>query len=83
MKKETISRARLRTTSINAQGDQVASLRRGLSNKYRQRPAHQQNDYLIWIANAKLDETKQKRILQMLEELKSGDRYMKMKWRRR
>lgn len=52
----------------------------GLLELYNARPPYQRNDYLGWIARAKRDETKQKRILQMIEELKQGDRYMKMKW---
>jgi uncharacterized protein YdeI (YjbR/CyaY-like superfamily) len=47
---------------------------------YKKRPAYQQNDYLGWIARAKLDETQIKRTNQMLDELKKGDVYMKMRW---
>ena len=46
---------------------------------YMARPAYQRNDYLGWIANAKKEETKQKRLNQMLDELKIGGVYMKMK----
>ena len=48
---------------------------------YLTRPPYQQNDYIGWINSAKRPETQQKRLAQMLEELKSGDRYMKMVWR--
>jgi len=48
---------------------------------YRARPPYQQNDYIGWITRAKQDTTKQKRLQQMLTELKGGTRYMKMKWR--
>ena len=48
---------------------------------YRSRPAYQQNDYLSWINRAKLEETRQRRLGQMLAELTRGDRYMKMVWR--
>ena len=51
-----------------------------LLERYETRPPYQQNDYLGWISRAKLDATKEKRINQMLDELKKGDRYMKMKW---
>lgn len=51
-----------------------------LLEKYYARPPYQQNDYLGWISQAKMQSTKEKRIKQMLEELKKGDRYMKMKW---
>ena len=33
-----------------------------------------------WIAQAKRQETRDRRIAQMLTELASGDVYMKMKW---
>ncbi len=45
---------------------------------YRNRPPYQQNDYLGWIARAKLEQTRQKRLAQMLRELAGGDRYMNM-----
>lgn len=51
---------------------------RGLMGVYQQRPAYQQNDYIGWITRAKREETVQKRLEQMLEELGRGDRYMKM-----
>ena len=55
--------------------------RRGLMEAYRNRPAYQQNDYLGWIANAKRQETVEKRLNQMLDELAAGDTYMKMSWK--
>ncbi len=51
---------------------------RGLMDEYRERPAYQQNDYIGWINGAKLQETKDKRLLQMLDELEVGGVYMKM-----
>lgn len=51
---------------------------RGLMAEYKARPAYQQNDYIGWINNAKLQETKEKRLHQMLEELEKGGVYMKM-----
>lgn len=54
---------------------------RGLMNAYRSRPPYQQNDYIGWIMRAKRDETKQKRLKQMLDELEGGELYMNMKWR--
>jgi uncharacterized protein YdeI (YjbR/CyaY-like superfamily) len=51
--------------------------------EYRARPAYQQNDYLGWINRAKRDQTRQRRLGQMLAELARGDRYMKMVWRPR
>lgn len=52
----------------------------GLMETYRSRPAYQRNDYLSWIKRAKLEETKQKRLAQMLKELKQGGVYMGMNW---
>lgn len=56
---------------------------RGLMDAYRARPDYQQNDYIGWIIRAKRDETKEKRLAQMLDELEGGNRYMNMKWRPR
>lgn len=50
----------------------------GLMAAYRARPAYQQNDYLGWIAQARREETKQKRLHQMLDELERGGVYMNM-----
>ena len=62
---------------------QDALAEHGLDKAYRTRPPYQRNDYLIWIAGAKREETRQKRLNQMLEELRAGDRYMKMAYRPR
>ena len=51
----------------------------GVVSDYEMRPAYQQNDYIGWIERAKRPETKAKRLLQMIDELKSGGVYMKMK----
>jgi uncharacterized protein YdeI (YjbR/CyaY-like superfamily) len=56
---------------------------RGLMAAYRERPPYQQNDYLGWIARAKLEATQHKRLNQMLDELEGGRLYMKMAWRPR
>jgi uncharacterized protein YdeI (YjbR/CyaY-like superfamily) len=48
---------------------------------YVERPPYQQNDYVFWITRAKREETKQKRLDQMIRELKNGKLYMNMKWR--
>ena len=58
----------------------AALIGQGLLKLYNARPAYQRNDYLGWISRAKLEATKEKRINQMLTELKQGDRYMKMRW---
>jgi uncharacterized protein YdeI (YjbR/CyaY-like superfamily) len=76
-KKTTLKRKR------NALPKSIRALlvKHGLLALYKARPAYQRNDYLGWIAQAKLEATKQKRINQMLDELKQGDRYMKMAWK--
>jgi uncharacterized protein YdeI (YjbR/CyaY-like superfamily) len=51
--------------------------------RYRERPPYQRNDYLMWINQAKLDATRQKRLARMLAELRSGNAYMGMAWRTR
>ena len=51
-----------------------------LMDVYQARPPYQRNDYIGWITRAKREETKQKRLNQMLDELKKGNAYMKMKW---
>ena len=53
----------------------------GLMEAYKARPPYQQNDYIGWITRAKRPETRQRRLTQMLEELASGDHYMKMPYR--
>lgn len=54
---------------------------RGLMDAYRARPPYQQNDYLGWIARAKMEATRLKRLDQMLDELQGGKLYMNMAWR--
>jgi uncharacterized protein YdeI (YjbR/CyaY-like superfamily) len=56
---------------------------RNLMDAYRERPDYQQNDYIGWLTRAKREETRQKRLTQMLEELEGGKLYMNMKWRPR
>ncbi|HTM83048.1 YdeI/OmpD-associated family protein [Asticcacaulis sp.] len=53
---------------------------RGLYDRYEARPPYQQNDYLGWIAQARREGTRHKRIEQMLDELEVGGLYMKMRW---
>ena len=52
----------------------------GLMAAYEGRPPYQQNDYLGWISRAKLETTRQKRLDQMLAELRGGKKYMNMAW---
>jgi uncharacterized protein YdeI (YjbR/CyaY-like superfamily) len=51
-----------------------------LMEAYQKRPPYQQNDYIGWITRAVHNETKQKRLKQMLQELHRGDTYMNMKY---
>ena len=53
-----------------------------LMDAYHARPAYQQNDYIGWITRAKLETTRQKRLNQMLDELKGEKLYMNMEWRK-
>ena len=55
-----------------------ALIDRGLMKDYQARPDYQQNDYLWWINDAKRQETKDRRLEQMLDELKRGGVYMNM-----
>jgi uncharacterized protein YdeI (YjbR/CyaY-like superfamily) len=55
---------------------------RNLMEAYHARPDYQQNDYIGWITRAKGEETRQKRLAQMLEELEGGKLYMNMSWTR-
>ena len=52
----------------------------GLMPAYQARPRYQQNDYLGWIADGKQEETRERRLNQMLTELKHGKLYMNMSW---
>ena len=51
-----------------------------LDKFYKSRPAYQKNDYIVWIARAKTEKTLHKRLQQMMDELKDGDKYMKMEY---
>jgi hypothetical protein len=62
---------------------EAALQKRGLMDAYLARPPYQRNDYIGWITRARLTATKQKRLKQMLDELKKGDVYMKMEWKKK
>ena len=51
-----------------------------LGDAYAARPPYQRNDYIGWIERAKRPGTRTKRLIQMLDELRAGDRYMNMAW---
>ena len=53
----------------------------GPTEAYGNRPPYQQNDYIGWIIRAKREETRRKRLAQMLDELCRGDRYMNLAYR--
>lgn len=53
---------------------------RGLRDRYDARPPYQRNDYLLWINKVKRDDTRQKHLNQMLDELEAGGVYMGMPW---
>lgn len=60
----------------------LSALKRSkLFEAYESRPPYQQNDYLGWITSAKQPATQQRRLDQMLDELRSGDKYMKMSYK--
>jgi uncharacterized protein YdeI (YjbR/CyaY-like superfamily) len=59
----------------------VALDERGLRAQYEARPPYQRNDYLLWINKVKRDDTKQRHLAQMLEELEAGNAYMGMAWK--
>ena len=52
----------------------------GLWERYHARPPYQRNDYIGWITRGKREETRQKRLTQMIDELQSGDAYMGMEY---
>jgi len=58
-------------------------IRENLWSAFEQRPFYQRNDYTHWITSAKREETKNKRMTQMLEELRDGHLYMNMEYNTR
>lgn len=58
-----------------------ALTKHNLMEAYRARPPYQRNDYIGWITRAKQQATQDKRLAQMIDELKRGDCYMKMVYR--
>ena len=71
--------SRLKRSCYPMPDDVVSALEEsGLTPHYRLRPPYQQNDYIGWITRAKRDETRTKRLNQMLNELGEGKQYMGM-----
>ena len=60
-----------------------ALVEENLMDAYQNRPPYQRNDYIGWITRAKRPETQEKRLRQMLDELKGGTEYMGMKYNAR
>ena len=59
----------------------LAIAKEDLNVEYLSRPPYQQNDYLGWITSAEKMKTKLKRLNQMIEELKLGDKYMNIDYK--
>lgn len=57
-------------------------LSESLMDAYAKRPPYQRNDYLGWIRRAKRPETREKRVQQMLTELRDGHVYMRMRYKK-
>ncbi|MGI9317008.1 MAG: YdeI/OmpD-associated family protein [bacterium] len=55
---------------------QEALQQHDLCSQFRIRPKHQQINYLRWINSAQRSKVKIKRLNQMLQELKCGDKYL-------
>lgn len=51
-----------------------------LATAFHARPPFQRNEYLGWVMGGKRQATIEKRLAQMLDELRRGDTYMKMPW---
>lgn len=76
--------SRLKRKKYPIPDDVLAALKKKkLWDAYKARPSYQQNDYIGWITRARLPATREKRLAQMLDELKRGDVYMKMAYRPR
>lgn len=60
-----------------------ALLQNSVVPEYKSRPAYQKNDYIGWISGAKRKETQLARLEQMIAELKEGNKYMKMNYKRK
>jgi len=54
--------------------------KRGLLETYKKRPAYQQDQYLGWIDEAKIQDLKLKRLNQMLDELEKGGIFMEKEY---
>lgn len=76
-KKSTLSRPKNRMPA----SVRTALVSTGLMGAYRARPPYQRNDYLGWIARAKLPATRRRRLQTMLRELRARSGYMNLPYR--
>jgi uncharacterized protein YdeI (YjbR/CyaY-like superfamily) len=77
----TVTTTLKRKRNVMPKSIREALMKNNLMEAYRRRrPPYQQNDYIGWITKAKLPATRQKRLHQMIMELKKGNVYMKMAW---
>ena len=53
---------------------------RGLLAAYEARPRYQQDEYMVWIHDAKLNDGKRKRLTAMLDELAAGNVFQGKPW---
>lgn len=53
---------------------------KNLMDVYLKRPPYQRNDYIGWIERAVHQETRERRLRQMIEELELGNLYMNMEY---
>lgn len=62
--------------------DDVASAisAKSIRAAYDARPSYQRNDYLRWIKAAKREDTRKRRLAQMVDELRKGNIYMGSDW---
>ena len=70
---------------INPMPDEIREIleEKNLMEAYLKRPPYQRNDYIGWIERAVHEETREKRLRQMIEELELGNLYMNMEYHQR
>ncbi len=70
---------------INPMPDEIRKIleEKNLMETYLKRPPYQRNDYIGWIERAVHEETREKRLRQMIEELELGNLYMNMEYHQR
>ena len=70
---------------INLMPDEIRKIleEKNLMEAYLKRSPYQRNDYIRWIGRAVHEETREKRLRQMIEELELGNLYMNMEYHQR